>query len=287
MATHTKKQTEREKQCKKISRQRASRQRVRSVARRVGAVISVAFLALAGMAGWSLWSGGELAKWQQQGVDGFWQVTADAGFGLQNVYLRGHHKVENQTILAAAGLQNGKPILEYSLAEMKEKLEKVPLVRHARITRMLPHTLDIQIEERTPVAVWQYQGALQLVDADGVALGSIKAGEYAGLPLLVGQMQPYHIKNFFAFLQKAPELKKQTQSATLVSERRWNILLKKGIEVKLPEEALETAWQKLDELVAQKMLLREDIQVIDLRIPDRMFIRQLKPVISEVGAQNT
>lgn len=290
------KQTERERQCKKISKQRANRQRIRVIARRVGAALSVAFLGVAGTAGWSIYENGELSRWQQQAVEGFWQSTADAGFGLQNVYLHGHKKVEGRAILAATGLQNGQPILGYSLTELQQKLEAVPMVRHAHIARILPNTLAINIEERAPVAVWQYQGKLQLVDADGVVLEPVGDGHYQNLPLLVGQMEPAHVQKFFAFLAKAPRLQQEMQSATLVSQRRWNIVLKKGMEVKLPENNLELAWQKLDELVAQKklenMLSREDIQMIDLRMPDRMFIKQVKPdpeapMISEQGAQNT
>lgn len=281
------KQTERERQCKKISKQRANRQRFRLIARRVGAVLSVAVVLSGGTAAWSVYHSGKLSEWQQQAVGGFWQLTADAGFSLQNVYLTGHQKVDAKVILSATNVQNGQPILGFSLAEMKERLEKVPLIRHAQIARILPNTLQIHVAERQAAAVWQYQGKLQLVDAEGVAMGSVKAGEYGQLPLLVGQMEPKHVQEFFAFLEKAPELKKEMESATLVSERRWNIALKKGIEIKLPEGNLEAAQARLSELVAQKMLSRGDIQVIDLRMPDRMFIKQDKPVVSEKGAQNT
>jgi cell division protein FtsQ len=281
------KQTERERQCKKISKQRANRHRFRLIARRVGLALSIVVLLGAGTVAWSIHRSGKLAQWQQQAVSGMWQVTADAGFSLQNVYLSGHQKVDAKTILSATNVQNGQPILGFSLAEMKTRLEQVPLIRHAQIARVLPNTLRVNVEERQAAAVWQYRGKLQLVDADGVAMGAVRSGEYRKLPLLVGQMEPKHIQEFFAFLDKAPELKKEVQSATLVSARRWNVDLKKGIEIKLPENDLAMAWEKLSELVEQKMLLREDIEVIDLRMPDRMFIKQAKPEVSDKGAQNT
>lgn len=283
------KQTARAKQCKKISKQRASRQRLRLFARRVGILFSVCIALLAGTTGWSIWSSGKLAKWQQQSINGFWEMTAAAGFSLENVYLTGHHKVNGQTILAMTGVRNGQPILAFSLEEMKQRLEKLPLIRKAHIARNLPHDLRVTVEERQPAAIWQYQRKLQLVDVDGVALGKadMHAPEGRTLPLLVGQMEPRHIREFFAFLVQAPELQKEVESAVLVSERRWNILLKKGIEIKLPEDNLEQAWTRLGELVAQNILLREDIEVIDLRVPDRLFIREEKPLISEAGAQNT
>jgi cell division protein FtsQ len=272
-----KKPTERERQCKKISRQRANRQRFRIVARRVGLVFSVLFVAVAGVTGWSIWESGKLARWQQGTVDSFWQMTAGTGFTLRNVTLSGHEKVAPQTILAKAGLRYGAPILAYSLEEMRARLEEIPGIRHARIARILPGTLHIALEERRPFALWQQEGTWQLVDRDGVTLGTVMAAQAPQLPLLVGAMRARHIREFYGFLSNVPALQEQLKSASLIHERRWNVLLQNGMEIKLPEEGLETAWQRLDELIAQDMLLREDIEVIDLRIPDRMFIRQQKP----------
>jgi cell division protein FtsQ len=291
--------TTREKQCKKISKQRATRQRVRSFARITGAVFSLAFLGVAGIAGWSIYENGKLVRWQQQAVDSFWQTTADAGFVLNNVYLHGHHKIKPQEVLKATSLAKGNPLLAYSLSDLQEKLEAVPLIRKAHIIRRLPNTLNIRIEERAPAALWQHQGKLHLVDADGVVMERLnQAPAKTSLPLLVGKIEPHHIKQFFAYFARTPRILNEMHSATLVSQRRWNILLKQGMEIKLPEQQLELALDQLEKLHHHKMLdnllQRPDIQLIDLRMPDRMFIRQAKPEpeeilnnVSEAGAQNT
>jgi cell division protein FtsQ len=279
-----KQQTERERQCKKISRQRASRQRMRVMGRRV----AIAFSALAVMTGgvfcWSFLSGNKLAKWQNQAVADFWQVTADAGFQLQNVYLTGHQKVQNQTILNALGVKTGQPILAYSLPELKAELEKIPLIHHAQVARVLPNTLKIEVKERHAVAVWQHQGVFQLVDREGAPMGKIRAGQYARLPLLVGNLDAEHIRDFFVFLGTMPKFAKRVESATLISERRWNLSLDNGIQIKLPEQQLQEAQVQLDALYAENIFNRRDIEVIDLRIPDKLFIRPLKEEASPSSA---
>ena len=60
----------------------------------------------------------------------------------------------------------------------------------------------------------------------------------------------------------------------LVAERRWNLHLKDGIEVLLPEIAPEQALQMLVDLDRDKKLLSRDIVAVDLRLPDRVTVRQ-------------
>jgi cell division protein FtsQ len=60
----------------------------------------------------------------------------------------------------------------------------------------------------------------------------------------------------------------------LVAERRWTLHLKGGLEVLLPERNAERALQTLVELDRTKQLLTRDIVAIDLRLADRVTVRQ-------------
>jgi cell division protein FtsQ len=59
----------------------------------------------------------------------------------------------------------------------------------------------------------------------------------------------------------------------LVAERRWNLHLKGGVEVLLPEREPERALTTLVDLNRIKKLLDRDIMVVDLRLPDRVTVR--------------
>ena len=59
----------------------------------------------------------------------------------------------------------------------------------------------------------------------------------------------------------------------LVAERRWNLHLKSGVDVLLPEAEPERALQTLVELDRDKKLLSRDIVVVDLRLADRVTVR--------------
>jgi cell division protein FtsQ len=63
------------------------------------------------------------------------------------------------------------------------------------------------------------------------------------------------------------------RAAVFVAERRWNLKLKNGMDVKLPEFEVERALDTLMALDRDKKLLTRDIAAIDLRLSDRVTVR--------------
>jgi cell division protein FtsQ len=59
----------------------------------------------------------------------------------------------------------------------------------------------------------------------------------------------------------------------MVADRRWNLRLKNGIDVRLPETNVEQALDRLVALDREKKILSRDILAIDLRLPDRVTVR--------------
>jgi cell division protein FtsQ len=70
------------------------------------------------------------------------------------------------------------------------------------------------------------------------------------------------------------------RASVLVGERRWNLRLKNGIDVRLPESDVAPALARLVALDNEKNLITRDIVAIDLRLPDRVTVR-----LSEAAAQ--
>jgi cell division protein FtsQ len=61
--------------------------------------------------------------------------------------------------------------------------------------------------------------------------------------------------------------------ATWVSGRQWNIRIENAIDVRLPAENPEAAWQRLLEMEREYGVLRRDITTVDLRVPDHTTVR--------------
>lgn len=59
----------------------------------------------------------------------------------------------------------------------------------------------------------------------------------------------------------------------LVDQRRWNLRLRSGVDVKLPETDPDAAIATLLKLQRESRLLDREIQWVDLRTPGKAFVR--------------
>ena len=65
------------------------------------------------------------------------------------------------------------------------------------------------------------------------------------------------------------------KAAVRVGGRRWNLRLKNDIDVRLPEENAAKAWSRLAEYEKTHRVLERDVQILDLRLPDRLIVRKV------------
>jgi len=63
------------------------------------------------------------------------------------------------------------------------------------------------------------------------------------------------------------------RASVLIGERRWNLRLRNGLDIRLPERGIEQALDMLVALDRDKKLLTRDIVSVDLRLPDRVTVR--------------
>ena len=121
------------------------------------------------------------------------------------------------------------------LAATRARLLRFGWIREARVSRRLPDTLVIDIVERQPVAIWQNNQQLSLIDADGVVLEPVRIDHMPNLPLVIGPDANRHIGGLGSLLQAAPRLRPQIAGATWVGQRRWDIRFQSGELLTLPE----------------------------------------------------
>jgi cell division protein FtsQ len=224
---------------------------------------------------WS-WYEGNAESLKDQVEEKMLSLSASAGLTLKNVYISGQYNLKTEDIVKAIALKEGEPILSISLPDLKARVQALGWVKEVTIERQLPHTLHVRITERRPVAIWQKEGELQLVDIDGNIITKGVSGQrenFANLPILVGEDAYQYAGMLFGFLLKDRPLFDQVSAIIRVGGRRWNVRLKNNIEIKLPEKQPDAAWAYLIKLNNEKGLLKKDIHVVDLRLKDRVFIR--------------
>jgi cell division protein FtsQ len=215
-------------------------------------------------------------------------MTVNAGFGVKQIYVEGRSHVSPAMLKQAMKLNQGDPILAVSVEELASRLVTLPEVRQVSVTRKLPDTLHITLEERVPAALWQHAGTYSVIDRDGVELNRPIKSLPADMLLVVGEDAPKHMTALLALLEKTPEMRREIEAAVRVGERRWNIRMKQGITVMLPEEGAGEAWKKFASMAEQERLLSKAVRSVDLRLQDRVFITPVSaPATLGVSAKDT
>ncbi len=236
---------------------------------------SMVLAAVAGLAGggvW-LWQSG-LAQSVRDSIGGaVIQATARAGYRVQDVFVEGRSGADKSDLLAAIKVKRGDPILGFSLTVAREELERLPWVAAATVERRLPNHLFIRITERKPMALWQFDRKLVLIDRDGNILADQGVERYSRLPIIVGRGAPEHAPELLGQLDREPNISSHVEAMVWVGGRRWDLRLDNGIIVRLPEYNYIAALRRLSDLVSRETLFDRDIVAIDLRLPDRLIVQ--------------
>jgi cell division protein FtsQ len=147
------------------------------------------------------------------------------------------------------------------------------MVKTATVHKLYPDTLSLSIEERQPYGLWQKDGAIKVIAADGTAIDDMRDGRFSKLPFLVGEGANLRAHEIAAVLDEVPDIKARVRAAVLVAQRRWNLALDNGVLVRLPEEDPGKALAALATLEGQAKVLEKDVLIADLRMPDRVAFR--------------
>jgi cell division protein FtsQ len=200
-------------------------------------------------------------------------IAGKAGFRIRSIAVAGNVHMSREEILATAGITGSTALLFLDVNTVRERLKTNPWVADANVLKLYPGELQIGIKERAAFALWQKDGRVSVIADDGTLLEPFVAPGLTGLPLAVGSGAQTKAKAFLALLDRHPAMRDNVRAVVLVGDRRWNLRLKNGIDVQLPETSVETALARLVEFDRAKHLTTRDIVSIDLRLPDRVTVR--------------
>lgn len=222
-------------------------------------------------------AGGHVARWRDAGVAAVNNGFASLGFAVESVTLSGRRRAPKAEILSAVGLSRGDPIFAVSTEGIRARLLANRWIAEATVQKFLPGTIAIAIVEREPFAIWQMGGKLNLIDATGHVITDENVQSYAGLPLVVDKGANEAAPTLIAALQHHPKIAAQMAAAVRYGERRWDLHMKSGVVVKLPEDDEEASLLRLEGLILEQDVLRRAVTTIDLRLPDRLFLTPDQP----------
>ena len=132
-------------------------------------------LGLAGVVASLGWVGLQLEAW----------ASSSPRLALRTVKVQGLRRATEKELLRLAGVAPGMNLWSLDPAAVAQAMGAHPWVRTVEVTRSLPDTLQLRVEERAPVALASL-GDLYVVDADGAPFKRVSSTEPLDLPLLTG-----------------------------------------------------------------------------------------------------
>ena len=239
--------------------------------RGVGLALAVTFLSVTGLYG--AVRGGQYdafvaANGAPQDV-----VARFLGFGINAVTITGAREIYEAEVLAAAGISERNSLLFLDVGDVRDRLRQVPLIKDVSVRKLYPNRLLVELVEREPFAVWQKDGKVMVVSADGTPIQEMTEARVSDRPCVVGAGATTRSAEFLRIVDAAGELRTRIRAGMLVGERRWTLKMTSGLDVKLPEDNPEQAITQFARLARDARVLDKDLVSVDLRVPDRMIGR--------------
>lgn len=245
---------------------------------RMGVYASGAFLAM--WVAYGVVLGGHVSSVGSVTAGAVGYVAAQLGFGVEEVRISGHNETGESEILSALELGPTASLVTLDPYRAQQRLELIDWVRSATVKKLFPGTVEIDIVEREPYALWQIGGIVSLIDRHGSTIGLLQHRRHARLPMVVGYGANRAAGALIELVAEHPRLAGRVRAAVRVAERRWNLRLDNGIEIRLPEDDPSAALAELVRLDTEEGLLARDIVAVDMRLSDRLVVR-----LSESGVE--
>jgi cell division protein FtsQ len=194
-------------------------------------------------------------------------IVVASGFGIEQISLVGHRFTTDAQLYAALMHHGARSQFSFDAEAARLRVEALPWIDKARVSRVLPSGIRVEMTERQAVAVWLDGDAHVLVDATGRRLARVPASALAELPRITGAGAPAAVGQLLQTLALHPGIRSRMEFARRQGERRWTLELAPGVTVHLPEHDLGPALQRLADLDAANELKSEGRLIVDLRHP--------------------
>ena len=206
--------------------------------------------------------------------DQFFNLSADYGFVLKQVMIEGQEYTPSEDISQAINANENKPLFAININDIKTRLEDNPWVKAVLVERRMPNTIYIALLERRPIAIWQFQQQLYLIDEEGNRISKDNIEKFKQLPHVVGVDANIYAKSLIEDLSQFPDIANRVVSAVRYGGRRWNLNLEQNITVKMPENGFSKAYEYLNNLNIKGKLFGHNYKIIDLRDPQKFYIEE-------------
>lgn len=209
------------------------------------------------------------------------------GFGIDQVTLKGHRFSYDRDVFDALDLVNVRTFAALDTAAVKARIERLPWIETAEITRVYPGRLDIRVTERKPLALWLRAENLYLIDKTGRVLTSVNGETLPNLPRFSGEGAAAGAATLLETVARYPAIASRLAEAERVSERRWRLKLDKDTALELPADNEVAALEEISRDAELAKRVAAGSATLDFRGPGRVAIRPAPAAAASATPPNT
>jgi cell division protein FtsQ len=200
------------------------------------------------------------------------QISSVVGMAAEDIRITGLNHQNPETVLKALGVKPGASLIGFDANQSRALLENLDWVASAKVQRLFPNQLEIEVAEREPFAVWQKGGSYYVIDRSGAAMSSLDPAKLPALPLVTGEGAEKAAEGLINQLEATPDILLKLYAAARVGKRRWNLYFDHGVTVMLPDKDVGKALAELARLEQSQHLLSKGIKAVDMRFQDRVIV---------------
>jgi cell division protein FtsQ len=218
-------------------------------------------------------------------------IASAESLHVSHLSVRGQYRLSTGEVLALVDGLRGQNILSIRIDEWQQRLLSSPWVESASIRRVLPSTVEIALQERTPMGIGRIGSVLYLIDGKGVIVDEYGPA-YADIDLpiidglattsreggaLIDVARAEFAGRVIGALSVRPELARRVSQID-VSDLRNAVVILDG-ETTLLRLGDDEFVARLQQYLDLEPALHErmtGIDYVDLRFDERMYVRPVK-----------
>jgi len=210
---------------------------------------------------------------------------------VEKITVRGNERLSRTDVLAVLNGLSGESLVWTDLDVWRARLMASPWIRDAALRRSLPSTIEVVVSERQPIGISRIHGEMYLVDERGVIIDQF-GPQYADLDLpiidglsaapgttgaLTDEGRADLAARVIAAVKAKPALARRLSQVDVSDIHNAAVILSgDAAMIQLGEDQFLTRLQSYLDLAPTLHDRVADIDYVDLRFDDRIYVRPVK-----------
>ena len=193
-----------------------------------------------------------------------------------NLIVLGNNYIDKKSLVYELKTKLDEDKNSNTLELISNILNKKNLVKKFIITKTSNNLITIEIEEKNIIGLLKIENNYFLIDEFNNIIETKITPNFFHLPIFIGKNSNNNASVILNLIKES-DISLNYLSFSLVNQRRWNINLKNGVKILLPETKVLDTLKLLNKVTSKYNILNGNFIEIDMRIYGKYF---LKPKIN-------